>query len=413
MDAKSRTSICIIVENLPVPLDPRVWKEACALRDAGYEVSVICPKGPGHESSRETLEGIDIHRHWAYRASSSAGYIFEYAAALFAEFYLSLIVYARTRFRILQACNPPDTTFLIALFFKLLGVRFVFDHHDLSPELYSSRYLDSGLLFRLVCLAERLSFRFADMSLATNDSYRDVAISRGGMKSERVFVVQTCTDLSEVEGATMNPDLKNGRPHLVVYVGIMEPQDGVHLLLESIRYLVQNKHREDTFFAIIGWGTELARLKVLASEWGLDSFVTFTGRLPHEEVGPWISTADVCVAPDPSNPLNDKSTMIKILEYMAYARPIVMFDLPEGRRSAEGAALFARPNDPVDFAAQLETLLENESLREQLGRTGRKRMEDGLNWDAQRKKLIDAFETVANGLPARHSPVSSRTWYRF
>jgi glycosyltransferase involved in cell wall biosynthesis len=386
--------VCIIVENLPVPFDRRVWQEARALTEAGYRVSVICPKARGFEASRETLEGIEIYRHRLWEASRPLGYLLEYAWALLAEFYLALKIYARTRFRILHACNPPDTIFLLGLFFKLLGVRFIFDHHDLSPELYEAKFGQRGLLHRLVCLAERLTFRTADVSIATNESYRDVALTRGGMRPERVFVVRSCPELNRIRRGPPRPELKQGKPFLVLYVGVMGPQDGLDLLLESTEHLAKRQNRQDTLFVLVGGGTELPRLKTLAVERGLDAWVKFTGRIPDDELAAYLSTADICVAPDPKNPMNDKSTMNKILEYMAYARPVVLFDLTEGRRSAANAALYARPNDPVDFAEQILKLVDSEPLRRQLGETGRTRIEESLNWEVEKKALVEAYRAA-------------------
>ena len=405
--------MCIIVENLPVPFDRRVWQEACALAEAGYRVSVICPKARGFEATRETLEGIEIYRHRLWEASGPLGYLLEYAWALVAEFYLALKVYARTRFRVLHACNPPDTIFLLGLFFKLFGVRFIFDHHDLNPELYEAKFGQRGFLYRVVCLAERLTFRTADVSIATNESYRDVARTRGGMRPDRVFVVRSCPELNRIRRGLPRPELKRGQRFLVVYVGVMGPQDGLDLLLESIEWIVRHhepprasdqapkseilnrsSRRDDTLFVLIGGGTELPRLQALAAERGLDAWIKFTGRIPDDELAAYLSTADICVAPDPKNPMNDKSTMNKILEYMAYARPVVLFDLTEGRRSAADAALYARPNDPVDFAEQILKLLDSEPLRQQLGETGRKRIEESQNWEVEKKALVDAYRAA-------------------
>jgi glycosyltransferase involved in cell wall biosynthesis len=262
------------------------------------------------------------------------------------------------------------------------------------------------LIYKILRLAERLTFRVADLSIATNESYRKLAIERGKMKPERVMVVQTCADLSEVSGGQEKPELRRGKRHMVVYVGVMERQDGVRMLIESIEYLVKHKGREDTRFVLIGAGTEFPTLKALATELGVDDFVEFTGLLPHEQVGPYLATADVCVAPDPLNPLNNKSTMIKILEYMAYARPVVLYELEEGRRTAGNSALYARPNDPRDFANQIEKLLDSEQLRRKLGESGRKRTEEELNWKIQSSKLVAAYASVIaeDDLPPKSSP---------
>jgi glycosyltransferase involved in cell wall biosynthesis len=386
--------VCIIVENLPVPQDRRVWQEARALTEAGHQVSIICPKGPAFERARETLEGIEIYRHDLREGSGPLGYLIEYTWALAVELFLALRIYARSGFRVLQACNPPDTIFLIGALFKLLGVRFIFDHHDLNPELYEAKFQRKDFFYWLVCLAERLTFRTADVAIATNSSYRDVALTRGGMSPERSFVVRSCPDLGRFQLQPPRLELKEGNENLVVYLGVMGPQDGIDLLLASIEYIVKNKSRHDTLFVLIGDGTERHPLKTEAKSRGLDSFVKFTGRLPDCEVGAYFSTADIGVAPDPKNAMNDKSTMNKILEYMGYGLPVVLYDLTEGRRSAEDAALYARPNDPIDFAEKVLTLLDSESLRRELGQRGRKRIEECFNWEADKQVLLRAYETA-------------------
>ena len=387
--------VLIIVENLPVPFDRRVWQEARTLTAAGYRVSIICPKSRGFRKSRETVEGIEIYRHSLWEAAGPLGYVVEYAWALTAEFLLALRVYARTRFRILHACNPPDTIFLIALFFKLLGVRFIFDHHDLSPELFEAKFGRRHRFFHwLLPLAERWTFRSANVSIATNESYREIALTRGGKKPERVFIVRSSPDLTRIQPVPPRLELKQGRAFLVVYLGTMGPQEGVDLLIESAAHIVQQQNRHDVTFVMIGGGSEIPRLKAQAAERGIAPFVTFTGRISDEELAAYLSTADVCAAPDPKNPMNEKSTMNKILEYMAHARPVVLFDLTEGRRSAEDAALYARPNDPIDFAAQILKLLESEVLRRELGERGRKRIEEKLNWEVERRALVAAYQAV-------------------
>ncbi|HET9178518.1 MAG TPA: glycosyltransferase family 4 protein [Terriglobia bacterium] len=394
MNEPSAPAVCIIIENLTVPVDRRMWQEARTLAEAGYHVSVVCPTGRGFEQTYEVCEGIEIYRHKLWEASGPLGYFWEYAVALASEFRLALKAYRRTRFRIIHAANPPDTIFLIALFFRLFGVRFIFDHHDLNPELYEAKFGRRGLFYRFVCLAERLTYRTATVSIATNESYREIALTRGGMGPERAFVVKSCPDLKNICIGPPRPELKNGKPLMVVYVGVMGPQDGLDLLLESIRYIVRDAGRDDVSFALIGRGPETPRLKALTTEKGLDSCVTFTGRVPDAEMWAYLSTADLGVAPDPKNPMNDKSTMNKILEYMAFSLPVVLYDLTEGRRSAGDAALYARPNDPTDFARQMIKLLDSGELRRTLGARARQRIEEGLNWDIEKRELLKAYETA-------------------
>ena len=394
MNKPTATGVCIIIENLTVPVDRRMWQEARALAEAGYRVSVVCPKGRRFKQTYELREGIEIYRHKLWEASGPFGYFLEYAIALAAEFRLVLKAYRRTRFRIIHAANPPDTIFLIALFFKLFGVRFIFDHHDLNPELFEAKFGRRGLVYRLLCLAERWTYHAATVSIATNESYREIALSRGGMQPDRAFIVRSCPDLRNVRIGPPHLELKRGKRFLVVYVGVMGAQDGLDLLLESIRWIVQDAGRDDIAFALIGRGPETQKLKAWAAEKGLDSCVTFTGRVPDDEMWAYLSTADLGVAPDPKNPMNDKSTMNKILEYMAIGLPVVLYDLTEGRRSADDAALYAQPNDPKNFARQMLTLLDSEELRRTLGTRGRKRIEESLNWDAEKRELLKAYETA-------------------
>jgi glycosyltransferase involved in cell wall biosynthesis len=390
------TSVCIVVENLSVPLDRRVWNEARALRDAGYVVSVICPKGKSsHRVSYEILEGIHIYRHWSWEASTSVGYLLEYSVALIAELYLIMKVFGRTRFRILHGCNPPDTIFLLALLLRPFGVRFIFDHHDLAPELFETKFEGRSRLFpALTRLAEKCSFRAASVSIATNQSFRDVAITRGGKLLEHVFVVRNCPDLTNFRPALVRADIKPGKPLQVVYVGFMARQDGLDLLLESIEHIVKHEERHDTDFVLVGGGPMLSELRALVAQKELDPFVTFTGQVSHAEVINYLSNADIGVAPDPKNPMNDNSTMIKIFEYMAFGLPVVLFDLKEGRRSAGPAALYARSNDPIDFANQVTSLLNCRELREKLGACGRKRIEESLNWEIEKVALLEAYRTA-------------------
>lgn len=389
-------SVCIVVENLAVPTDRRVWCEAQALRDAGYSVSVICPKGTKTcTSSYELFEGVHIYRHPTWTAAGAIGYLFEYGFALLAEFYLVLKVYAKTRFRVLQGCNPPDTIFLLGLILKPLGVRFIFDHHDLSPELFEAKFgRASGLLSALTRMAEKCSFKVANVSIATNESFKDIAVERGGKRPDHVFVVRNCPDLKTMRRGLVREEIRLGRPNLVVYVGFMGQQDGLDILLEAIDHIVNHEKRDDTNFVLVGGGTMLPELKEIVIRKELDAFVTFTGQVPHDEVLAYLSNADVGVAPDPKTPMNDNSTMIKLFEYMAFGLPMVLFDLKEGRRVAGPAALYAEPNDPVDLAGKISHLLDSPDLRRELGTCGRKRVEDGLNWETEKATLLQAYKTV-------------------
>ena len=385
--------VCIVVENLPVPLDRRVWKEACALRDAGYRVSVICPKGKGFTAAYESIDGIEIYRHRVWEAATKYGYFLEYCAALVLELVLSVRVYFRHRYSILQACNPPDTIFLIGLLMRPLGVRFIFDQHDPSPELFEAKFGNAGkLLYRLTRFFERCSFRLATVCIVTNESFKELAVTRGGKHAEDVFVVRNCPDLSAFSRVRANE--RSGKEFVVAYVGFMGTQDGVDLLLGSIEDVVKRQGRRDTHFLLIGGGTILPSLRAIAEQKGIDGFVTFTGQVTHDQVVQYLAGADIGVSPDPKNSLNDILTMVKLFEYMASGLPMVLFDMKEGRRTAGEAALYAVPNDPVDFANQIARLLDSEPLRRQLGECGLGKVRAGLNWESEKLSLLEAYEAA-------------------
>jgi glycosyltransferase involved in cell wall biosynthesis len=322
----------------------------------------------------------------------------EYSVAIAAEFFLALRVFARTRFRILQACNPPDTIFLIGLLLKPLGVRFIFDQHDLGPELFEAKFgTRSGLFYKLARLFELCSFRVASTCIATNESFRDIAITRGGKRPESVFVVRNCPDLAKFLRPPIQLSKDFGKSLTVTYVGFMGAQDGLDLLLDSIEHIVKGQNRLDTHFVLVGGGTVVPALQETIVQKDLGAFVTLTGQVSHDEVAHYLANADLGVAPDPKNAMNDNSTMIKIFEYMAFGLPVVLFDLKEGRRAAGSAALYARPNDPIDFANQIISLLNCRELREKLGRSGRKRIEESLNWDIEKTALLEAYRTALQG----------------
>jgi len=382
--------VLIIVENLPCPFDRRVWQEARALYSNGYQVAIICPKGPGYEASYEQLDGIHIYRHaLPVEADSALGYLAEYTLALLAEFWLSLKVLRRHGFDVIHACNPPDTIFVLGRIYKWFGKRFIFDHHDINPELYEAKFGRRDLPYRLLCLLERWTFAAADVSIATNESYRRIALERGKMTPDRVFVVRSGPDLSRVRIAAPNPALRRGRRFLVGYVGVIGKQEGLDLLLDAVAFV--RRSRDDVHYTIIGGGTELQAVRTKCRDLGLDDCVDFRGRIPDAELWEILSTADVCVNPDRANAMNDLSTMNKIIEYMALGKPIVQFDLTEGRFSAQGASLYAKPNDAEDFAARLCELLDDPGRRAQMGALGRKRVEQVLSWDHQVPVLLAAY----------------------
>jgi glycosyltransferase involved in cell wall biosynthesis len=384
--------VLIIVENLPCPFDRRVWQEALALRANGYQVCIICPKGRGFDASYECLEGVHIYRHpLIVEAESALGYGLEYSLSLLMELWLTLRIALTRGFDVLQGCNPPDTIFLIARVFKVFGKKFIFDHHDINPELYEAKFARRDVWYRLLRRLERWTFRSADVSIATNESYRRIAIERGGMPPSKVFVVRSGPDLMRIQHVPPNPAMRRGKRYLVGYVGVIGKQEGLDLLLESIAYIRTELNRNDVQFAIIGGGTELAALKDMSRRLKIDDVIEFFGRVPDRELWEILGTADVCVNPDRANEMNDKSTMNKIIEYMALGKPIVQFDLTEGRFSAAGASLYARPNDTRDFADKLCELLDDAELREKMGKAGRARVEADLAWHHQVPRLLAAY----------------------
>jgi glycosyltransferase involved in cell wall biosynthesis len=384
--------VLIIVENLPCPFDRRVWQEATTLARAGMRVSIICPKGRGFEKSREEIDGIAIYRHaMPVEASGAWGYAVEYVWALLAQFVLSLRVLAERGFDAIHACNPPDTIFLIGRFYKLLGKKFLFDHHDINPELYEAKFGRRDVFHRLLCFLERATFRTADVAIATNESYRRIAIERGGQSPQRVFVVRSGPDVSRLRILPASAALKRGRRFLVGYVGVMGRQEGIDLLLAAVHDIVHVRGRTDVQFGLVGGGTELETLRQLACDLAVDEFVTFTGRVPDTELLAMLNTADVCVNPDVANEMNDKSTMNKIMEYMALGKPIVQFDLTEGRVSAGEASWYARPNDVGDLADHIVRLLDDEPARRRMGRIGRERVLNELAWEHEAPRLLAAY----------------------
>jgi glycosyltransferase involved in cell wall biosynthesis len=393
--------VLIIVENLPVPFDRRVWQEATTLAREGYQVAVICPMTEGYEAAYEHLQGVHIYRHrMPLEARGVAGYILEYGAALFWQFFLACRVYRRHGFDVIHGCNPPDTIFLVGAFFKLLfGKRFLFDHHDLNPELYIAKFGRRGLFYRVLLQLERWTFITADVSIATNWSYHKIAVERGGMDPDKVFVVRSGPSLERLRPCEPNPALKKGRRYLVGYVGVMGRQEGIHYLLEAVHHIVREQGRHDIHFTLVGSGPELAHLKGLAVKLGIGDFVTFTGRLPDRDLVEVLSTTDICVNPDEVNEMNDKSTMNKVMEYMALGRPIVQFETTEGRYSARDAASYARPNDAADLARKMLDLLADPARREEMGRFGYERVRRELAWPHQVEPLLKAYDALWQEAP--------------
>ncbi len=394
MSADAERRVLIIVENLPVPFDRRVWSEATTLVEAGYEVSVISPMLKGYNAEHEVVDGVHIYRHKLSEAGNSPfGYLREYSGALYNQFRLALRVKRERGVDVIHACNPPDLIFIVAGLFKLLfGTRFIFDHHDLCPELFEAKFGKRGLLYAAMLMLERATFALADISIATNDSYRDIAIARGRMPADRVFVVRSGPRLDRMIMGPPDADLKKGRRFLVGYVGVIGKQEGLDLLVAAVSHLVNQIGRTDAHFAIIGDGPELPAIRALADDKGVSDCFTFYGRIPDDLFLSLLNTADVCVNADRCCAMNDKSTMNKILEYMALGKPIVQFDLTEGRRSAGGASLYARHDNVADFAMKIDALLGDPALRRDMGVIGRERIIRQFSWAHSAPVLLGAYE---------------------
>ena len=394
-DGRLKVGILMVVENLPVPFDRRVWAEARALRDTGYTVSIICPKGRGYTRSREVLEGIKVYRHpLPVQGAALAGYIFEYSVALFFQFVLSIWIKMRHGYNIIHICNPPDFLFLSCAIMKVFGVKIVFDHHDLCPELFIAKFNRKGAFYRLMLFFEKLTFRIADVSIATNQSYREIAICRNGMHPDRVFVVRSGPDLNRVKARAPNHKWRNGREILVGYVGVIGNQEGLDLLVEAAEHIVTREGIKHIQFVVVGDGEERAIVEKLVEARGLSDFFSFPGSVEDAVLFEILSTADICVNPDRPNEMNDKSTMNKIMEYMVLGKPIVQFDLKEGRFSAGEASLYANNTDTTDFAAKIILLAKDRELRDKMGRSGRIRVEKELAWQFQVENLLSAYDKV-------------------
>jgi glycosyltransferase involved in cell wall biosynthesis len=388
--------VLILVENLPSPFDRRVWQEATTLAQNGYLVSIVCPTGKGYESPCECIEGIHIYRYTLpNEAEGALGYLLEYSAALWHSFRLAFKVRRQHGFDVVHACNPPDLLFIVGAYFKWRhGTRFLFDHHDINPELYEAKFGRRDVFWKLMVWLERRTFQASDVSIATNESYKRIAIERGGMDPSRVYVVRSGPKLDRLRIQPPRPALKQGRRFLVGYVGVMGKQEGIDHLLQAARHIVHDLKRHDVHFGLVGGGTSLGDMQQLAVQLGVADYVTFTGRVPDADLLDMLNTADVCVNPDVANEMNDKSTMNKIMEYMALGKPIVQFDLAEGRFSAADASLYAARNDAVDMARKIIELLDDPARRQRMGDFGRQRVENVLEWRYEAPKLLQAYDCL-------------------
>jgi glycosyltransferase involved in cell wall biosynthesis len=389
--------ILMLLENCGYPRDDRVRREARSLVAAGYEVTVLCP-GSREEPRQEILDGVHIVRFPAPpRATGFIGYLWEYAYSLSAMFILSLFVVARRGFDAVHAHQPPDAFVFIAAFYKLWGKRYIVDHHDIAPELYHARFGGHGnrAVFRILVGLERLSCLLADQVIATNESYKRIEMRRGRVPEERITVVRNGPDVNEIRPVDPDSAIRNRAAVIIGYVGAIGRQDGVDYLLRALRSLVGELGKTGFLCLIVGAGHALAGLKSMSRRLGIADYVIFTGWIDRAaDVSRFLSTMDICVAPEPSDPYNDRSTAAKVMEYMACGKPIVAFDLPEHRVTAADAAVYARPNDAADFAGRLALLMDDPSIREGLGRRGRARIDRELGWEFQAKALLDMYRRV-------------------
>lgn len=386
------THVLIIVQNLPVPFDRRVWMEATTLRDAGHAVTVICPATEAFPAGSFVIDGIDVHRHPLQADDDSyGGFLQEYLQSTFHELRLSRRVWRRRRFDVVHICNPPDLLFLTALPYRLLfGTRVIFDQHDVNPELFESKFGRRGPLYWALRFVERLTYATAHVVISTNESYRSIAMGRGGKAADDVVVVRSGPRMTDF-GGDVEPWPRTDDRHVVGYLGVMGPQEGIDHLLRAAA-LLRERGRDDIRYVLIGGGPSRAELETMTNELGLADIVEFTGRVSDDELKARISGCDVCVNPDPMNPLNDISTMNKVLEYMALGRPLVQYDLREGRRSAGGASLYARPNDVAALADAIVELVDDPERRERMGAIGRDRMVHELSWEHSVPALLRAYE---------------------
>ena len=388
--------ILIVVENLPVPLDRRVWLEATTLQAAGYEVSVICPMGRGWDKPFEIIEDVHIYRHPEppEAHSGAVAYAKEYWHAMKAWFRLSRVVWREWGFDVIQGCNPPDLIFILAWWYRLWGVTYMFDHHDVCPELFEAKFDKKGLLYRVMLIWERITFASASVSMATNESFKAIAVRRGKMKPEDVFVVRSAPKIDNFIPGPGDKSYRKGAKTVMGYVGVIGQQEGMDLLVEAADHLINTLGKTDVHFAIVGFGPHLEIVQEDVKSHGLESYFTFTGALYGDDMLAVLNAIDIGVSPDPKNTMNDISTMNKVMEYMTLEKPTVQFDLTEGRVLAQGASLYAANNDPIDFGNKIAELIDDPDTRATMGKEGRARVLGHLSWAHSAPVLLAAYDRI-------------------
>lgn len=405
---RNQNRVLMLLENGPYPRDSRVRAEANALTDAGYEVTVICPTWD-KEPMAENVKGVQVYRYPALpEMEGLLGFIAEYSYALNVTFLITLFVWFRRGFDVIHSHNPPDLFVFIALFFKPFGKKFVFDHHDLSPEVYQARTPTGGnkVLYQILIGLEKLSLRVADLVIATNESYKRLEMERGRVPEEQVTIVRNAPDLNRLKLTTPSPSLREKAGTILCYVGEMGYQDGLDYLMRALHHLRHDLNESDFYCVLMGKGPELDNLKQLAKELDIEENVWFFGWANGQQLSEVLSTSDICVDPDPSNPFNDRSTMIKMAEYMAFAKPIVAFDLPEHRFTAEDAALYVPDNNELEFAKAVKLLMGNPELRKTMGESGKQRVISQLSWQHSARNLTQGYASI---LPLRSQKKSRST----
>ncbi len=388
--------VLIVVENLPVPLDRRVWLEATTLVAHGYQVSVICPTGRGWTAPYEEIEGVHIYRYpEPHEAHSGAlAYAREYGAALWHMFRLAKVVRRERGFDVIQGCNPPDLIFLLAWRYRRAGVRYLFDHHDVSPELFVAKFGRRGVFYRMMLWWERMSVAAAAVSIATNASFRRIAVTRGAMAEADVFTVRSAPKVEKFEIRPPDPAYRKGAKTVLGYVGVIGQQEGMDLLVAAVDILVRELGHSDLRAVIVGFGPHLPEVERDVASRGLQDHFTFTGALYGEDLLAALNSCDIGVSPDPKNAMNDISTMNKVMEYMTLEKPVVQFDLTEGRASAGEASLYAAANDPADFAAKIDWLITHPDDAKRMGKIGRARVFEALSWEHSVPNLLAAYERI-------------------
>lgn len=394
--------IVMLIQNMSFPKDRRVRQEAFALQEAGFRVSVICPRGSTQDTAGyEDVQGVPVFRYpQPWLATNKASYFLEYGWAMVCTLLYVAAIWLRDGFDVLHAANPPDLFFLVAAPFKLLGKKFVFDQHDLSPEMFETKFGKRGLVYRLLLFLERWSYHLADLVIVTNQSFQEIAEQRGGVTRDRLRIVRNGPDLRTFRPVPPRPELKNGAAHLAVYVGVMGKQDGVERVIEAADHIVNHRGRKDVHFSLLGSGDCFETLNAMVRDLRLQSSVTLPGWMADGELLAHLSTADVCLAPDPPVRMNQLSTMIKIMEYMSCAKPIVSFDLLESRRSAGPSAIFVQRDDPFAFGDAILELLDDAARRAQMGQAGWERVKTELHWGRSQEALLSGYDHLFPDAPA-------------